>query len=331
MLRQPGRRPSRLGAIAHHSARQRVHGLAPQGDGPQIRSNRPCPSASSSCIPRCSPCRRSTRRSRRCGPTRRSQRARRVALQRHSAGRHARAGNLHAADQPLPPLRAERRRRHRVLRLDLRAGGRGGAQGRQDPGAAHRGGDDGRGGRARRPILIVCTQKRAQPVVRGTLEAAAKQAGKPLKITELWVSGARDALNKGDNDTHDRLIAEQIGGGRRVRPDRVRHDVDGAGEGEDAARARAQGADQRRGRGRAHAQADGSMTMPAVARSHSTVHCGAASSRSLRPPPRRISTRASSQHPGRRHRRRRHRHRRAHHVAPSRQVYPGQSRPWWRS
>ena len=58
-------------------------------------------------------------------------------------------------------------------------------------------------------ILIVCTQKRAQPVVRGTLEAAAKQAGKPLKITELWVAGARDALNKGDNDTHDRLIAEQ--------------------------------------------------------------------------------------------------------------------------
>ncbi len=62
-----------------------------------------------------------------------------------------------------------------------------------------------RGGR----ILLVCTQKRAQPVVRGTLEAAAEQAGKPLTITELWVSGARDALNKGDNDGHDHLIAEQ--------------------------------------------------------------------------------------------------------------------------
>jgi Asp/Glu/hydantoin racemase len=58
-------------------------------------------------------------------------------------------------------------------------------------------------------ILLVCTQKRAQPVVRGTLDAAAKRAGKPLTITELWVSGARDALNKGDNDTHDRMIAEQ--------------------------------------------------------------------------------------------------------------------------
>jgi Asp/Glu/hydantoin racemase len=58
-------------------------------------------------------------------------------------------------------------------------------------------------------ILLVCTQKRAQPVVRGTLDAAATKAGKPLAITELWVSGARDALNNGDNETHDRLIAEQ--------------------------------------------------------------------------------------------------------------------------
>jgi Asp/Glu/hydantoin racemase len=62
-----------------------------------------------------------------------------------------------------------------------------------------------RGGR----ILLVCTQKRAQPVVLGTLEGAAKQTGKPLAITELYVTGARDALNKGDNDAHDRLIAEQ--------------------------------------------------------------------------------------------------------------------------
>jgi Asp/Glu/hydantoin racemase len=63
----------------------------------------------------------------------------------------------------------------------------------------------GRGG----SILLVCTQKRAQPVVRGTLDAAAKHAGKTIAITELWVSGARDALNAGDNDKHDRLIAEQ--------------------------------------------------------------------------------------------------------------------------
>ena len=58
-------------------------------------------------------------------------------------------------------------------------------------------------------ILLACTQKRAQPVVRGTLDAAAARTGTTLNVTELWVAGARDALNKGDNDTHDRLIAEQ--------------------------------------------------------------------------------------------------------------------------
>jgi Asp/Glu/hydantoin racemase len=61
-----------------------------------------------------------------------------------------------------------------------------------------------------RKILIACTQKRAQPVVRGTLDAAAARAGVKPEVTELWVAGARDALNKGDNDTHDRLIVEQV-------------------------------------------------------------------------------------------------------------------------
>jgi Asp/Glu/hydantoin racemase len=60
-------------------------------------------------------------------------------------------------------------------------------------------------------VLLVCTQKRAQPVVRNTLEAAAKRSRKPLAITELWVAGARDALTKGDSETHHRLIAEQCG------------------------------------------------------------------------------------------------------------------------
>ena len=46
---------------------------------------------------------------------------------------------------------------------------------------------------------------------------SAKRAGKPPTIKELWVAGARDALNAGDIDKHDRLIAEQIGGGRRFR------------------------------------------------------------------------------------------------------------------
>ena len=58
-------------------------------------------------------------------------------------------------------------------------------------------------------ILVVSTQKRALPVVRGTLEQSAKRAGKSPAIKELWVAGARDAINAGDIDQHDRLIAEQ--------------------------------------------------------------------------------------------------------------------------
>jgi Asp/Glu/Hydantoin racemase len=58
-------------------------------------------------------------------------------------------------------------------------------------------------------ILVVSTQKRAMPVVRGTLDQAAKRAGKSPAIKEIWVDGARDALNAGDSDRHDRLIAEQ--------------------------------------------------------------------------------------------------------------------------
>jgi Asp/Glu/hydantoin racemase len=58
-------------------------------------------------------------------------------------------------------------------------------------------------------ILVVSTQKRAMPVVRGTLDQAAKLAGKSPAIKEIWVDGARDALNAGDSDRHDRLIAEQ--------------------------------------------------------------------------------------------------------------------------
>jgi len=58
-------------------------------------------------------------------------------------------------------------------------------------------------------ILVVSTQKRAMPVVRSTLDESAKRAGKTPEIKELWVAGARDALNAGDHDKHDRLIADQ--------------------------------------------------------------------------------------------------------------------------
>jgi Asp/Glu/hydantoin racemase len=59
-------------------------------------------------------------------------------------------------------------------------------------------------------ILLVCTAKRAMPVVRGTLDAAVKRAGVTRHITELWVKGARDAITSGDVATHDKLIAEQV-------------------------------------------------------------------------------------------------------------------------
>jgi Asp/Glu/hydantoin racemase len=59
-------------------------------------------------------------------------------------------------------------------------------------------------------ILLVCTAKRAMPVVRGTLDAAVKRAGVTRQITELWVEGARDAITSGDAATHDKLIAARV-------------------------------------------------------------------------------------------------------------------------
>jgi len=59
-------------------------------------------------------------------------------------------------------------------------------------------------------ILLVCTAKRAMPVVRGTLDAAVKRSGVTRQISELWVKDARDAITSGDEATHDKLIAEQV-------------------------------------------------------------------------------------------------------------------------
>jgi Asp/Glu/hydantoin racemase len=61
-------------------------------------------------------------------------------------------------------------------------------------------------------ILLVCTAKRAMPVVRATLDAAAARAGVKREISELWVAGARDAILGGDMTTHDRLIAQEVAG-----------------------------------------------------------------------------------------------------------------------
>ena len=57
-------------------------------------------------------------------------------------------------------------------------------------------------------ILIVCTAMRAIPIVRGNMEAAAKKAGVQPTIESFCVPGAKDAISAGDEETHDRLIAE---------------------------------------------------------------------------------------------------------------------------
>lgn len=61
-------------------------------------------------------------------------------------------------------------------------------------------------------ILLVCTAKRAMPVVRASLDDAVARAGVKRQISELWVAGARDALTSGDMVTHDRLIGQQVAG-----------------------------------------------------------------------------------------------------------------------
>ena len=59
-------------------------------------------------------------------------------------------------------------------------------------------------------ILLVCSAKRAMPVIRGSLDAAAKRQGLTPRISERWVSGAKDALAAGGLEAHDRLIAREV-------------------------------------------------------------------------------------------------------------------------
>ena len=61
-----------------------------------------------------------------------------------------------------------------------------------------------------RRILIVCTAARAIPVIRANIEQAAEKAGTRPTIHEFCVPGAKDAISAGDDDTHDRLIAESV-------------------------------------------------------------------------------------------------------------------------
>lgn len=63
-------------------------------------------------------------------------------------------------------------------------------------------------------ITVACTARRALPVIRANIEAAAAEAGARPAITELCVEGAKDAITAGDHETHDRLIAETLAAAR---------------------------------------------------------------------------------------------------------------------
>lgn len=65
---------------------------------------------------------------------------------------------------------------------------------------------------AGRRILVVCTAKRAIPVIRGNLELAAKAASAGSEVGELWVPGAKDANDAGRAEEHDRMIAGAVAG-----------------------------------------------------------------------------------------------------------------------
>ena len=61
-----------------------------------------------------------------------------------------------------------------------------------------------------RRILLVATAKRAIPVLRANLEAAAVAAGKQVEIGELWVAAAKAANDAGRHDEHDRQVADAV-------------------------------------------------------------------------------------------------------------------------
>jgi Asp/Glu/hydantoin racemase len=59
-------------------------------------------------------------------------------------------------------------------------------------------------------VLVVCTAKRALPIIRANILEAAERRGTRPSLTELCPTGAKDAISAGDHATHDRLIAESV-------------------------------------------------------------------------------------------------------------------------
>jgi hypothetical protein len=62
-------------------------------------------------------------------------------------------------------------------------------------------------------VLVVCTARRAIPVIEANIRAKAATLNTTPAIASLWVEGAKDAISAGDHATHDRLIAEAVKAG----------------------------------------------------------------------------------------------------------------------
>jgi hypothetical protein len=66
-------------------------------------------------------------------------------------------------------------------------------------------------------VLLVCTARRAVPVIAANIKAAARQAGATIELETLVVDAAKEAISEGDLARHDRLIADAISGRTDVR------------------------------------------------------------------------------------------------------------------
>ncbi|MCV3242703.1 aspartate/glutamate racemase family protein [Mesorhizobium sp. ZC-5] len=66
-------------------------------------------------------------------------------------------------------------------------------------------------------VLLVCTARRAAPVIAANIEAAARRADATIELETLVVDAAKEAISKGDIARHDQLIADAIAGRTDVR------------------------------------------------------------------------------------------------------------------
>lgn len=66
-------------------------------------------------------------------------------------------------------------------------------------------------------VLLVCTARRAVPVIAANIKAAARRADATIELETLVVDAAKEAISKGDIARHDQLIADAIAGRTDVR------------------------------------------------------------------------------------------------------------------